>query len=153
MRTLRLFCPIQEKRLSARHRSSSRVEGWPGEEETTFLVENLGVERGHRTAGCPEEHHVAARAQGVEATVEGALSYRVVDDVDAFSARDTVRLLDEILLGVEDDFVGSRLPGELRLILGACGPDHGRPTHLRELDEQKSDAACGCVHERRLAFL
>ncbi len=158
MRTLRLFCPIQEKRLSARHRSSSRVavywrEGGAGQEEAAFLVEDLGVDGRHGAAGRAEEHHVAARAQHVEAAVEGVLAHRVVDDVDALAARDALRLLDEVLLGVEDDLVGARFPGELRLLLGARGPDDGRAAQLGELDEQEPDPAGRGVHERRLAFL
>ena len=73
--------------------------------------------------------------------------------MDALAVRDAVRLLDEVLLGVEDDLVGARFPGELRLLLGSRGPDHGRPPQLGELDEQEPDPAGRGVHERRLSFL
>ena len=130
MRTSRLFWPIQEKRLSARHRSSSRVavyqaEGGPGQEEGALLVEDLEVERRHGAARGAEEDHVAAGPQAVEAAVEGVLADGVVDDVDALAVGDALRLLDEVLLGVEDHLIRPGPLGELSLLLGPGGPDHG----------------------------
>ena len=156
MRTSRLFCPTQERMLSARHRSSSRVAVYWARaglvrKRPPFWLRVWGSTGARdrwmrRRAPCSR----GAKSRGRRRRF---LAHGVVDDVDAFAARDTVRLLDEVLLGVEDDLVGPRLPGELRLLLGACGPDHGRPPQLRDLDEKEPDTAGRGVHERRLAFL
>src|ERR671911_653907 len=110
-------------------------EGGPGDVQTALLVEDLEVNRRHRPTRRADENHVAAGFENVEPSVEGVLTDGIVDHVDALAVRDTLCLLDEVLLGVEDHLVRSGGFRELCLLFGADGTYNGRAAQLGDLAE------------------
>ena len=97
------------------------------------------------------QHHIAARAQAVQALVECGLADRIVDHVHTFAARQPFRLGFEILLGVEDRVLSTRLFGKLRLFFGRDGADHVRAHPPGDLDDEQSQSACRGMDQRRVS--
>src|SRR5437870_269207 len=79
-----------------------RAEIHPGEVEAALGTEQARVDRCDRTAGLPIDHHGAARTQAVQALGEGRLTNTVIDHIDATPVRESLHLLGEVDLGVED---------------------------------------------------
>ncbi len=119
--------------------------------QRAFGVQHLGIERRHGAAGLAEEHQIAARAQAVEALLEGGLAHGVVDDVHAAAARQAARLGGEIGLGVADHLVGAGSTGHLGLLVAGDSGDHPRALLLGNLHQQRADPTSGGVDQRGLA--
>src|SRR5438093_4696525 len=69
------------EQLLARRRIVTQAR--PGQEERSFRIEDVGIERRHRPARLSEKHHEAQRLQAVQAPVEGIAPDRVVYHLDS----------------------------------------------------------------------
>src|SRR5690606_42127881 len=84
-----------------------------------FGVERLQVERWHGPTRGAVQHHEAARAERVEALVEGGLADRVVDHGKAFATGQLAGLLCEVV--VRRDLIGPGRSRDLGLLRCADG--------------------------------
>ena len=77
----------------------------------------------------------------------------IVNDVDAFAARETFDLRGEILPRVDDRFVRAGFLRDGGLCVGAHGAVDSRAEHLRHLHDQAPGAARGRMHQHFIARL
>src|ERR1035441_3596759 len=96
-------------------------EAGAGEEQRALAVENGRVEGRHGAARLPEQGQRAPRAQRVEAFLKRGLADGIVDHVDATSTGEAPGLHVELLLRIEDDFVGAGLARDLGFLRGGYG--------------------------------
>src|SRR5439155_18168035 len=104
--------------------------------ERALLIQDLRVDRRDRAARLSEENHHSAASETVQALLEGGLSDRVVNDLDAFSAREFLDFGLELLRLVIDCFVCSRIVRDPDLLGAAGRGDHPGAAHLRDLAEK-----------------
>src|SRR5438046_1163930 len=81
-----------------------------GKEERTLLVQHLRVEQPHRTARLAVQPHRPAAGEAIQPLLAGRLPDGVVDHLQPGSARQTLPLRLEVLLGVLEDLLLARLP-------------------------------------------
>jgi hypothetical protein len=77
----------------------------------------------------------------------------VVDDGEAEAVRDLLDTGDDVLVGVEDDVVGTGFAGKCGLFFGGNGGDDVDAEALRHLDEEQTGAAGASVDEDLVAAL
>ena len=118
----------------------------PREEQRTFLIEDRRIEWRNRSAGLTEQRHRTARTQRVEAFLECRDANGVVDDIDAFVVGQPFCFCFEVLLRVEDYFVGAGLARQLGLCLRRYRADDARAGSLSELrNQQPAPPAAACT--------
>ncbi len=118
-----------------------------GHEERAERAQAPEVEGRHDPARLPEQREQAARPERCEAPLEGVAAHRVVDHVDAASARRLARDPREVFVAVENDAVGARLAHERGLLGRGAGSDHDGAGLLQRLHEEQTRAARGGVDE------
>ncbi len=125
-------------------------QGRAGEVQRPVPVELLGIERIHRSARLPVEHHRPAPPEAAEAVPEGRPADPVVDDVHPPPLGHVLHRLGEVLLGVDDHVVGAVAAHQLGLLLGAAGGDDLRAEVPADLCQQVADTAGRRVDQRDL---
>ena len=100
---------------------------------------------------CPKRTSVPRGRRRVQALLEGGGANGVVDDIDTFAVGQPFGFGFEVLFGVEDDFVGSRVSCELGFGLRRDRADYAGADILRELRDEQARSACRRVHERSVA--
>jgi hypothetical protein len=123
------------------------------EEERALLGENQRVDGVDGTAGVPEQDHHPPGSEAVQTLLCGDLPHPVVDHVHALAVGETTHRLGEVLLGVEDHLVGSRLPSELRLLLGGDRAQDAGPGPLCHLNQEQPHPSGGGVYETGVTAL
>src|ERR1035437_5138861 len=132
-------------------RQQVMAEAGAGEEQGALAIENGRVEGRYGAAGLAEEGERATRAQRVEAFLKRGLTDGIVDHVDAAATGEASGLDVELLLGVEDDFVGAGCARELGLLRGGNGAEDAGADVLGHLHRQSAGAARGGMHEAGVA--
>ena len=123
----------------------------PREEQRAALAQFQRRHRRHRAGSIAVRDHKTARPQTIERAHECVLADRVVDDVDAAVLRRRFGLCDPVFAR-QHDVVCAELAGELRLCSSADHGDDFRAEMLRPLQQNRTDAADGGMHEQRVAL-
>src|SRR5215470_20138383 len=103
-----------------------RAEIHSGQIEAALSAEQARVDWRDRAAGLPIDYHHATRSQAVQALGKGRLAHTVVDHVNTAPVRESLHLLSEVDLGVEDRVAGPGLPRRFGLGLRGDSPNDPR---------------------------
>jgi hypothetical protein len=99
------------------------------------------VELGEAAAGCAVCGEPAAGRRGLERGSADLPADAVEDHVRPVAAGCLAHLLGPVRLGVVDYGVGAQLPGQVELLLPACGPDGPGAGRVRQLNQQAAETA------------
>ena len=78
-------------------------ETGPGQDQGSFVVENLRVKRGYRSTGLTKKRQGSPNLETVEAGLKRILAHPVVDDVHSTAREDFANPGGNILVVVSDD--------------------------------------------------
>ena len=125
----------------------------PRQKQRAFAGKDHRIERLDRTAGLPIKNHVAARPKTIETLLERVCAHRVIDDVNAAACGEALHFRYEILLAINDHFIGTGAPREFGFRFGTNGGIHGCTEFLCDLRQQQPNATGGSVNERLVSGL